>query len=140
MRVSDSPRPTAAQTGQSARRGGASDRTFEVTQGPPRDSAGVRAAAPIAGVDSLLALQEVDDSGDGRAETAVRQGREVLDLLDELKLALLSGEVSPARLARLERAVAAHGPGVADPGLRDVLDQIDLRARVELAKLGRRAA
>ena len=68
------------------------------------------------------------------------QGRKVLDLLDELKVGVLSGGVSEAKIVKLERVVETLESVESDSGLQDVLLEIDLRARVELAKLKRSAA
>jgi hypothetical protein len=48
---------------------------------------------------------------------------------------LLAGGIPRAILNRLATAVSRRQDGFADPKLQNVLDEIDLRARVELAKL-----
>ena len=53
-----------------------------------------RAPAPS---DALLSLQEVPDAV-ARNARARRQGEDLLDRLDELRLALLTGRLSPARI------------------------------------------
>src|SRR5262245_29865733 len=53
----------------------------------------------IASVDALIALQEVPGLTTGRAK-AVRRGRDMLDLLDEVRDGLLSGVVSRGTLQR----------------------------------------
>ncbi len=92
--------------------------------------------APAAGLDALLALQEVASrpESDSRAR---RRGEDLLERLDELHLALLSGRLSPAAIRRLADLVAARLGPIADPRLADILDEIELRAAVELAKLSR---
>jgi hypothetical protein len=92
-------------------------------------------AAPVASMDALLALQEVDGPLE-RRRRAVRRGGRLLDALDEVKLALLGGEgetVGPA-LQRLAAAAREQRAGSFDPGLDGVLDEIETRAAVELAK------
>jgi hypothetical protein len=83
-----------------------------------------------------MALQGVDDPA-GRRARAVRRGARLLDDLDDLKIGLLDGRLSEGRLGRLMAAVDARRDQTDDAGLEDVLDGIELRARVELAKLGR---
>ncbi|RZJ24691.1 MAG: flagellar assembly regulator FliX, partial [Brevundimonas sp.] len=83
----------------------------------------------------LMALQGVEDATE-RRRRAVRRGSGLLDRLDELKLALLSGEAGEGALERLTRTLREDRPEDADPGLKAVLDQIDLRVAVELAKAG----
>lgn len=96
------------------------------------------AAAPTPRVDALLALQEVGDAMGGRRR-AVRRANDLLDRLDALRLALLDGQVPPATLRELAQMVGAERPLVTDPALIALLDDIDLRVQVELAKFDRDA-
>lgn len=91
-------------------------------------------AASIASVDALIALQEVPDAISGRAKAA-RRGRDMLDLLDDVREGLLLGSVQRSTLQRLLQLVNIHREDFVDPGLQATLDDIELRARVELAKL-----
>jgi hypothetical protein len=88
-----------------------------------------------AGLDALLALQAVDDAVLTRRK-AVRRGRQMLDALDDVKADLLAGRVSEGRLNQL-LALVGQAREQTDPGLDSVLDEVELRARVELAKFGR---
>ena len=96
-------------------------------------TAGVSAAGGVAGVGAILSLQEVDDSGAGRRQ-AVTRAETLLDRLDELRHGLLMGTLTRAQLVELGRLVRLRRAAVDDPGLLSVLDDIDLRAQVELAK------
>lgn len=107
----------------------------EETPDTPRNVA-TGAARGIQGIDALLALQGVEDATTGRRK-AVRRGFEILDILEELKIDLLAGRVSPERLTRLLVVVERHQDGTGDDHLDALLAEIELRARVELAKLGR---
>ena len=80
-----------------------------------------------------MALQGVEDATE-RRRRAVRRGSGLLDRLDELKLALLGGEDGAATLDRLARTLKEARPDEGHDGLKAVIDQIDLRAAVELAK------
>lgn len=100
--------------------------------------AGVGGVMSIGQLDALLSLQE---AGDGTSEEATKRakkrGIELLDQLDKLKVGLLTGEVPVADLNRLATTLNTHRDKVIDPNLAAVLDEIDLRVQVELAKLGR---
>ncbi len=98
-------------------------------------AAAPQAATAVAGVDALLAMQEVDGDGTGRRR-AVRRGHDMLDLLDDIRLALLEGALPAAKLKALLRVVNADAALTADPVINAVLAEVDLRARVELAKFG----
>jgi hypothetical protein len=58
-----------------------------------------------------------------------------LTLLDEVRDGLLAGGIPRVTLNRLALAIAKRRESFAEPKLQTVLDEIDLRARVELAKL-----
>ena len=83
---------------------------------------------------ALIALQEVPDARTGRAK-AVRRGRDMLDVLDELRDGLLTGSISRSSVQRLLVLTNAEREDFMDPGLAAVMDEIELRAKVELAKL-----
>jgi hypothetical protein len=86
-------------------------------------------------VSALLALQGVEDPLHRRKRAMGRASR-LLDILDDLKVAMLEGRASPSTLDNLARAVREQREDTDDPRLNDVLNQIETRAAVELAKLG----
>lgn len=90
-------------------------------------------AAPANSVDALFAIQEVQDATGG-AKQARQRGEDILDRLDEIRHDLLMGTLSPSRLEALGRMVKKERVSVADPRIMEVLDEIELRAAVELAK------
>lgn len=96
------------------------------------------AASALSGVDALLALQAVGD--DSQAGPRLRHGHVLLDLLEDLRIGLLGGGVSPVKLDHLLDSLRRRPARIDGEGVEDVLDEIELRARVELAKLGREAA
>jgi hypothetical protein len=93
----------------------------------------VQGPSSLAPVDSLIALQEVEDSTTGRKRGMAR-GKEMLQLLDNIRHGLLIGGISRQKLESLVRAVRSDRLAIQDPKLQEVLDEIDLRAAVELAK------
>jgi hypothetical protein len=96
------------------------------------------AAAPKAatGIDALLALQGIEDDPTERRKRSVQRGRQALDVLDDLKIGLLSGSFDTATVSRLRDAAASLKSSSGDPGLDSVLSEIELRVEVELAKAG----
>ncbi len=91
--------------------------------------------APATGLDAILALQAVGDFTESRRK-AVKRGTTLLDLLEEMKADLLIGRTTPQRLDAMVTQLSALRERV-EPGLDALIDDIELRARVELAKLGR---
>jgi len=63
-------------------------------------------------------------------------------VLDEVKIALLDGSLPASALTRLMSAIREQREGTDDPQLEGLLNEIETRAAVELAKLerGRAAA
>ncbi|MBM3573279.1 MAG: flagellar assembly protein FliX [Alphaproteobacteria bacterium] len=96
----------------------------------------VRAPQTVAKVEALIAVQEVSDQGGGRAR---QRGNDMLDRLDEIRHGLLTGGLSRARLHELGDMVREKREDVSDHALAQILDEIELRARVELAKYDQQA-
>mgnify|MGYP003136933042 FL=1 len=88
----------------------------------------------MSAIGSLLSLQEVDDPLTGKRRARER-GRRLLDALDDVRVGLLTGTLPKAVLGELARLVGEARDSIDDPELAGVLDDIDLRAQVELAKL-----
>ena len=105
-------------------------------EGETPAAASVGAGASLGQVDALLALQEVPDSLVGDAG-AKRRGEELLEELEQLRLGLLAGVLPREGLDRLTRLLAERRGEIDDPRLAAVIDEIELRAAVELAKLER---
>jgi hypothetical protein len=95
------------------------------------------ASVPISAtnpVGNMLALQEVTDE-EVRRKRLVRQGHDMLDVLETLRRKLLEGSIPADMLQALERQLSAQKQNVMDPALRELIDDIELRLAVELAKL-----
>ncbi len=88
-----------------------------------------------ANIDALLAMQGVEDPTE-RRKRSVQRGRGALDVLDDLKIGLLSGNFNASTVSRLRDAAANLKASSGDPGLDAVLSEIELRVEVELAKAG----
>lgn len=101
----------------------------------PSQSVATAGASGIQGIDSLLALQEVDDGGERRRKAA-KHGHTLLDTLEAVRADLLAGVVPEDRLERLAHTVSLRQTS-GDPSVDSVLEEIELRVKVELAKLGR---
>jgi hypothetical protein len=118
------------------RSSGGASAAFVIGDSAPaaRAAAAAPAAAPAA-LDALLALQAVEDPL-FKKKKAVRRGKALLDVLEDMKTDLLLGRVSEGRLNHL-LALVGQARERSEPELDALIDDIELRARVELAKLGR---
>ena len=113
---------------------GAPSGGFSVSGGTESHGQVVAGPGPIAALDSILMLQGMDDATDGRSR-GLAHGENLLNLLDSVRDGLLAGGIPRTTLNKLAVAVTRRHDSFADPKLQDVLDQIELRAHVELAKL-----
>ena len=119
---------------KSGEAGGASfSKSLEETESAEGAAAsGVSSLGNVAGV---FGLQEVDDAL-ARASRGKMRAQDILDKLDEMRLDLLSGGMSREKLQRLAKTINTRRQDMDDPRLGEILDEIDLRAQVELAKFG----
>ena len=108
----------------------------------PEDVASTQEARPAvapkaaANIDTLLALQGIEEDPVERRKRSVQRGKGALDVLDDLKIGLLSGNFDASTVSRLRAAAANLKSTSGDPGLDVVLSEIELRVEVELAKAG----
>jgi hypothetical protein len=138
MRISGPNGPAAPAAGGAARRG--TSGTFSLPQDDATPTpAGAGAVRTVGGIEALMALQGVE-SAEERRRRAVKRGHTALDLLDEIKLALLSGRLGSDMVHKLRAAAAGLKDLSGDPRVDQVLAEIDLRVEVELAKVESAAA
>ncbi len=90
-------------------------------------------------IDAILALQGVDpeEARKGARARAAQKGFDILKILDDIQVGILMGEISGTRLIALQRLIDEQRENFDDPHLSDLLDDIELRAAIELAKLER---
>jgi hypothetical protein len=93
-------------------------------------------ASGALGLETLWFLQEIGDQEERRRQ-AYRRGKSLLESLEQLRLAILSGTLSIAHLQHIRGLLATHKATIDDPQLQAIIADIELRARVELAKLER---
>lgn len=101
---------------------------------PTQHSGPIAATGPVASVDALLALQEAP--GDTEAGSrSFNRAKSLLDLLEDVHHGLVLGQIPADRLHRLAAMARQKRDGYVDERLSDLLDEIEIRAEVELAKL-----
>jgi hypothetical protein len=90
----------------------------------------------IARVDVLLAAQGSEDPAEKASRGRMRKrGSEILHQLDKIRLGMLTGSLTVGNLVDIADVVAAHRERINDPQLAGILDEIDLRAQIEIAKM-----
>ena len=115
----------------------AADGSFEafIASGP-KEAAATQGTQSIAAVDALLAVQGAEDPTARAARRRMRERAEdILKGLDELRMAMLQGNMTVGHMVDIADVVASHREKIDDPALTTLMDEIDLRAQVELAKM-----
>jgi hypothetical protein len=101
-----------------------------------QEARGTLAPRAAANIDALLALQGIEEDPAERRKRSLQRGKGALDVLDDLKLRLLTGAIDQPTVSRLRDAAASLKSSSGDPQLDAVLSEIELRVEVELAKAG----
>ncbi len=122
--------PRRGERAPTAKAGAFAARLLDETEAPLMTSA----ASAVAPVDSLLAIQEVEGD-ESKKRRAVSRGHGLLDELEGLRNAILLGEITPGMLGRLQVLFDGERPEMADPALAELLNEIEIRVAVELAKI-----
>ncbi|WP_153768408.1 flagellar assembly protein FliX [Labrenzia sp. CE80] len=130
-------KPVSGVQGRGAKkRSGATGDAFTPEMGDESSpTAATTSAMGVQGMDALLALQEVGEDPERRRKAA-RHGHSLLDGLEAIKTDLLGGLISEDRLEALAHEVGSQVES-GDEEVDSVLREIELRVKVELAKLGR---
>jgi hypothetical protein len=106
----------------------------QVVAGAAAGVGGSAAAAQVGSLEALIALQGLGGPLERRRRAVGRAGG-ILEALEGLKLNLLEGRLSKSAIESLTRAVGDQRILTEDPKLEALLDEIETRAAVELAKL-----
>jgi hypothetical protein len=102
------------------------------------DGTGFVESQSVNPMESIIAAQEGPDTTAERSRGLVRQyGVNILDRLDDLRHQVLAGAVSKERLVDLARSLRGRRHTTDDARLKEIIDEIELRAEVEIAKLTR---
>ncbi len=95
--------------------------------------------AATSALSNLLALQEISEE-DVHRRKLMQHGNNMLDSLEKLRRQVLGGAVSQHTLQDISRQLSIHKQTVMDPKLTEIIEDIELRTAVELAKLEMAAA
>ncbi|SDR85762.1 flagellar assembly protein FliX [Bradyrhizobium canariense] len=135
MRIYGPNGTTLGSPASSTRRTSSSSFALPEDTASASESRALSAPKATANIDALLALQGIEDPTE-RRKRSVQRGKGALDVLDDLKIGLLSGSLNASTVSRLRDAAANLKSSSGDPGLDAVLSEIELRVEVELAKAG----
>ncbi len=139
MRINSAERTRATSKAKASR--GGSNGVFTPQNGSTSQSTATMsstAASSIASIDTLIALQEGDDFRQAR-KAATQRADDILDILSGVRLGLLEGVIPRRALQRLNATLAQTRASTGDVRLETILNEVELRAQVEMAKLDSRA-
>ena len=137
-------KPTRAQSSKKSTKTDASGGTrfsdhLAPAAGPSSGEGAPEEAGAVAPVNSILSLQEVegDVNADKRRRRLVQWGENILAQLEQIRHDLLLGVIPIERLNGLAQALRDRKTNVSDPELLSLINDIELRAEVEIAKYTR---
>lgn len=137
MKIDPSRRVSTPAARKTSKSGGASGTQFSGLLDGAQESASAKGAGAAMSVDGLLAVQETNPDGRGRGKQGAERGEDLLSRLERIRDGLLLGAIPESELRDLATSIkATRERNFTDPRLGEILDEIELRARVELAKLG----
>jgi hypothetical protein len=92
----------------------------------------------VTGVDAILVTQAIDGDEARKAnQIEALRGNSILDSLEDIRIGILSGTITGQRLINLQKLMEQQRGDIDDPLLAEVMDEIEVRAAVELAKFER---
>ncbi len=135
MRMKINPTRPAQASSATARKKGASKTSFAPSQQTEQQAtSSISAPSPISSVDALIALQG-EEQVPTATQKATKRAHSLLGILDTIRLGLLEGGIPQSTLKRLLHALGEQREDTLDPKLEAILNQVEIRAQVELAKL-----
>jgi len=99
-------------------------------------AAGTAAMVGPTHIGGILAAQGYEDPAEQKARGRMQErAHKVLDSLDVIQRGLVAGNIHIADIEAISSAVLSGREKINDPKLLAIMDEVDLRAQVELAKL-----
>ena len=96
----------------------------------------VQTTSAVASADAIFAAQTINDEEESQIrKKLIKKGKDLLSSLEEIREGLLFGEISRDRLIEISRMVKQRDVSTQDEKLQEILQEIELRVEVELAKL-----
>lgn len=90
--------------------------------------------APTNPLTGIVGLQEISEEEIKRKQM-IKKGNDMLDTLEALRQQLLIGTLPAHVLSDIMYRMSVEKQSITDPRLSDLIDEIELRAAVELAKI-----
>lgn len=96
----------------------------------------VQSTMAMTSADAIFAAQMINDEEERQIRNKlVKKANKLLEKLEDIRDALLVGEISKDKLIELSRMVKQRDTMSKDEKLQEIMQEIELRVEVELAKL-----
>lgn len=96
----------------------------------------ISAMTNISSLDAIFATQMADAVEEKeKRKKMIKRGHNLLEKLEEIRDALLVGQIDKERLIEIARLLKNDHSSCDDPKLSEIIAEIELRVEVELAKL-----
>lgn len=126
-----------SKTGKTAKSSGASFSSF-LSETMQIKNTPVNPSGSIAVTDAIFAAQTATDEEERQIrKKLLKRGNVLLDKLEEIRDGLLAGYISKDELFDLSRMIKEKQFETQDEKLQEIIEEIELRVEVELAKLTR---
>jgi hypothetical protein len=135
--IVEGPKQTGAtgKTEKSKKTGGTSGASFSEFLTETTEVEAAAPSVPVASVNLFAALQAAEHATDQeQRRQAITEADDLLSDLEDLRIGLLLGSYTLNQLRNLASKLARRRVSVSDPALMSLLEDIQLRAAVELAK------
>jgi hypothetical protein len=139
MRVSAPGPVQSSNVRRTERRPGVGGFSSLISSDEAASTSGTMPTQGTTSVGAILALQQSDDATSA-PRRALQRASDLLSELEEIRRSLILGALPAPRLQAIATRLANKDSAVLDPVLQQILQDIELRVAVELAKLGRYAA
>ena len=107
-----------------------------LNSGSISDNKNIPATSSITSADAIFAAQMVNDEEEREIrKKLIKKGKNLIEMLEEIRDSLLFGEISKDRLIEISRMVKKKDFSSTDDVLNNIIEEIELRVEVELAKI-----
>ena len=134
MKVDQTRRNSLAGVKRSSGKRGVASSDFDSLLISEQKIDAVAATNRISSVDAVVGLQEI--TGDNTDERGAKnRANLILDKLEDIRMGLLMGQIPKSNLEELSKILILARENSIDSNLLEIIEDIELRAKIELAKL-----
>lgn len=99
------------------------------------DSSAASSVSETSSVDNLFIIQEIDEADKHAKKKLIKRAETLIEKLEKIREALLFGTISKDELIKTAQFLRERKEIVQDKKLSEIIEEIELRVEVELAKL-----